>query len=69
MIASLIERLANGMVVCGGVLFGGSLLMDYCTFTVNPGERGLKNEKYIELAKEKIYRPGIHFLLPYFQVN
>jgi len=60
---------ANKLLSLGGTLaLGGGFLSSFF-YTVDAGEKALLFDRAFQGIKENIYGEGMHFYIPFFQVN
>lgn len=60
---------ANKLISLGGGLaLGGGFLSSFF-YTVDAGEKALLFDRAFSGIKENIYGEGMHFYIPFFQVN
>lgn len=63
------ERIANLMSVAGAAILGGGVFLNTFFYTVDAGHRAVIFDKAFGGVKETISGEGMHFYIPFVQVN
>ena len=61
-----LTKLSRNFIVLGGIVVSGALLKQ-CIYKVNPGERSIIFDKFGKGIKNKVYKSGYNFYIPFKQ--